>query len=40
MAEHQFTIGAHLLLWLFPLVLVAAVLGLHVLGGRRRGDRP
>jgi hypothetical protein len=39
MAEHQFSWGAHLLMWVFPLLLVVTALALHLLGGRRRGDR-
>jgi len=38
--EHQFSWGAHLLLWVFPLLLVVTALTLHLLGGRRPGSRP
>ena len=39
MAEHSFSWGAHLLMWAFPLLLVVTALALHLLGGRRGGDR-
>ena len=39
MVEQQFSWGAHLLMWVFPLLLVVTALGLHWLGGRRKGDR-
>ncbi len=29
------TIGAHLLLWVFPLLLTVVVVTIHVLGSRR-----
>jgi len=37
MPEHHFSWGAHLLLWVFPLLLVVTALALHLLGGRREG---
>jgi len=40
MAEQHFSWGAHLLLWVFPLFLAVTALALHLLGGRRSGNRP
>jgi hypothetical protein len=40
MSEHQFSWGAHVLLWVFPLLLVLATLALHTFGGRRTEKRP
>jgi hypothetical protein len=37
--EHGFSLGAHLLLWVFPLALVFSAVALHLLSGRRPGDR-
>lgn len=39
MTEHHFSLGAHLLMWVFPLLLVVTALVLHLLGGRRTGNR-
>jgi len=39
MVEQQFSWGAHLLMWVFPLALVVTALALHLAGGRRGGDR-
>jgi len=40
MVEPSFSWGAHLLLWVFPLLLVVTALTLHLLGARRPGSRP
>ena len=37
MDSHHFTVGAHLLLWVFPLGLVALAVALHLLPPHRRG---
>ncbi len=37
--EYRLTLGAHLLLWVFPLVLSVAAIAAHVLEGRRRAER-
>ncbi len=39
MHEHSLTLGAHLLLWVFPLVLVILVVAESVHGAVSRGDR-
>jgi hypothetical protein len=39
MPDHGFTWGAHLLIWGFPLLLVAAAVAAHMLSGRSRGAR-
>lgn len=38
MDSHHLTVGAHLLLWAFPLVLVTLAVALHLLSSRHRGD--
>jgi cytochrome c-type biogenesis protein CcmH/NrfF len=38
MHEYHLSWGAHLLLWVFPLVLVGAALFAHLRGRRKRGD--
>jgi hypothetical protein len=35
----SFSVGAHLLLWVFPLVLTLTALALHFLLGQRGGRR-
>ena len=30
MPDHQFTLGAHLLMWVFPLILLLLAVGLHL----------
>ena len=40
MENHHLTVGAHLLLWVFPLVLVALAVTLHLLPARRREGTP
>ncbi len=40
MDEHSLTLGANLLLWVFPLVLTILVVGESLLDGRRRGRNP
>jgi|GEM_PF-2458897 len=40
MDSHHLTVGAHLLLWAFPLVLVILAVAVHLLPFRRRGDTP
>jgi hypothetical protein len=39
MADAAFTWGAHLLMWVFPAVLVILAVTLYIAGGRRSGDR-
>jgi hypothetical protein len=39
MADPHLSLGAHLLLWVFPVVLTAAAVLAHLLGGRTRDDR-
>jgi hypothetical protein len=41
MSDHGYSFGAHLLMWVFPLLLVAAAVAAHLLGGRSGsgGDR-
>jgi len=36
MEEHSLTLGAHLLLWVFPLALVILVVAESLLDGRKR----
>ena len=36
--EHHLTLGAHLLLWVFPSILTVLVVGVAALEGRHRGD--
>jgi len=36
--EHELTFGAHLLLWVFPLVLTCGVVAAALIEGRRKGD--
>jgi hypothetical protein len=38
LTEWHFTLGAHLLLWVFPLALTVTAVLIHLLG-RRRGER-
>ncbi len=38
MEEHSLTLGAHLLLWGFPLVLVIFVVAESLLDSRKRGE--
>jgi hypothetical protein len=39
MTEYQLSLGAHLLLWVFPLSLVATALLLHLRSRARRESR-
>jgi cytochrome c-type biogenesis protein CcmH/NrfF len=39
MTESGFTWGAHLLMWVFPAVLVLVAVALYIAGGRRPGNR-
>jgi hypothetical protein len=39
MPDHGFSWGAHLLIWLFPLLLVGAAVAAHLLSERSKGDR-
>ena len=39
MPAYHLSLGAHLLLWVFPLALVTAAVALHLWSGRRREDR-
>lgn len=39
MEEHPLTLGAHLLLWVFPLVLVVLVTAENLLDARTRDTR-
>jgi len=39
MTEYQLSLGAHLLLWVFPVSLVIIAIVLHLSSGRRREDR-
>jgi hypothetical protein len=39
MAGHEYSWGAHLLMWVFPLLLAAFAVGIHILGGRSRSGR-
>ena len=36
MHDHSLTLGAHLLLWVFPLALLLLVVAENLLDGRRR----
>jgi hypothetical protein len=39
MADQGFSWGAHLLIWLFPLLLVGAAVAAHLFSERSKGDR-
>jgi len=39
MPDHGFSWGAHLLMWLFPLLLVGAAVAAHLWSERSKGDR-
>ena len=39
MPDHGYSLGAHLLMWVFPLLLVLAAVTAHIVSGRSRGDR-
>ena len=38
MPEYHFSLGAHLLMWAFPLALVALALALHFSSSGRTGE--
>ena len=38
MEDHSLTLGAHFLLWVFPLILVVAVIAESLLDARTRDD--
>jgi len=40
MDSHHLTVGAHLLLWVFPLLLVTVAVTLHLVPTRRREGAP
>lgn len=40
MDTHHLTVGAHLLLWVFPLVLVAVAVAVHLVQARHHGETP
>ena len=40
MDSHYLTVGAHLLLWAFPLVLVAIAVAVHLVQARHHGEAP
>jgi len=39
MPDLEFSWGAHLLIWVFPLLLVGAAVAAHILSERSKGDR-